>query len=194
MPALVPPVVAAGRMRDVPQPTLRAGGLQLRPWGPGDAPGFAGAFCDGEIRRWHVNVVEDEDEALEWIEGWQAGWVQERGASWAVVDVGAAALFGLVALRDIDMTAGQAECSYWVLPEARGRGVATEALARMAGWAFDDLGLHRLTLVHCVENLRSCRVAAKAGFALEGTGRSAQLLADGWHDVHLHARLSGDHR
>jgi RimJ/RimL family protein N-acetyltransferase len=58
----------------------------------------------------------------------------------------------------------------------------------MAAWAFDELGLHRLTIIHCVANERSCGVATRAGFALEGVMASAQLLADGWHDVHLHAR------
>ena len=33
------------------------------------------------------------------------------------------------------------------------------------------------------------RVAAKAGFTAEGTLRSALLHADGWHDMHLHARV-----
>ena len=36
------------------------------------------------------------------------------------------------------------------------------------------------------------RVAAKAGFALEGTLRSAMRHPDGWHDMHLHARVRGD--
>jgi RimJ/RimL family protein N-acetyltransferase len=35
-------------------------------------------------------------------------------------------------------------------------------------------------------------VAAKAGFDLEGTLRSAMRHPDGWHDMHLHARLAGD--
>jgi hypothetical protein len=36
------------------------------------------------------------------------------------------------------------------------------------------------------------RVAGKAGFAFEGTKRSAVLHQDGWHDMHLHARVQGD--
>lgn len=39
-------------------------------------------------------------------------------------------------------------------------------------------------------NAASCRVALKAGFAAEGTRRSAALHADGWHDMHLHARIA----
>jgi RimJ/RimL family protein N-acetyltransferase len=87
---------------------------------------------------------------------------------------------------------GVAECTYWVLPAARGRGVATGATLAMAHWALHDLGLHRLELQHSTANPASCRVAAKAGFGLEGTRRSAMRHPDGWHDMHLHARLPGD--
>jgi len=55
-----------------------------------------------------------------------------------------------------------------------------------------DLGLHRLELRHSTANPASCRVAARAGFRLEGTLRSAMRHPDGWHDMHLHARLQGD--
>jgi RimJ/RimL family protein N-acetyltransferase len=70
--------------------------------------------------------------------------------------------------------------------------VATGATAAVARWALHDLGLHRLELQHSTANQASCRVAAKAGFAVEGTLRSAMQHPDGWHDMHLHARVLGD--
>lgn len=90
------------------------------------------------------------------------------------------------------MRGGSAEIVYWLLPEARGRGIAVEATKQVTRWAFDELGLHRLRLCHAVANDASCRVAAKAGFVLEGTQRSALLHADGWHDEHLHALIESD--
>ena len=72
------------------------------------------------------------------------------------------------------------------------RGVATAATVAVAGWALADLGLHRLELRHSTANPASCRVAAKAGFALEGTLRSAMRHPDGWHDMHLHGLVPGD--
>ena len=59
-------------------------------------------------------------------------------------------------------------------------------------WAVDELGLHRLFLLHSTANPASCRVAARAGFALEGTLRSAMRHPDGWHDMHLHGLVPGD--
>jgi ribosomal-protein-alanine N-acetyltransferase len=57
-----------------------------------------------------------------------------------------------------------------------------------------------MELSHSTLNPASCRVAGNSGYRLEGTRRRAGLHADGWHDMHLHARLAGgehqarDHR
>jgi RimJ/RimL family protein N-acetyltransferase len=80
--------------------------------------------------------------------------------------------------------------SYWVVPEARGAAIATRATRRLSRWAFDALRLHRLFLVHSTENAAPCRVAALAGFGLEGTLRDYMLHTDGWHDVHMHGRVA----
>jgi RimJ/RimL family protein N-acetyltransferase len=92
----------------------------------------------------------------------------------------------------LELFHGQGEAAYWVIPAARGRGIAFAALSAMTQWLFDEVGLHRIALVHSTRNEPSCRVATKAGFALEGTLRGDLLHADGWHDVHLHARLQHD--
>jgi len=110
-----------------------------------------------------------------------------RKGSWAVVR--AQALVGRVTLTRLMLEGGQAEVTYWTVPVARGTGVAPAAVEAVAAWAF-DLGLQRLELQHSTQNSASCRVAEKSGFALEGTKRRAGLHQDGWHDMHLHARLA----
>jgi RimJ/RimL family protein N-acetyltransferase len=61
------------------------------------------------------------------------------------------------------------------------------------GFAFSQLGLHRVYLYHAVENPGSCGVARAAGFLHEGTLRRSYRYGDGaYHDEHLHARLSTD--
>ena len=62
----------------------------------------------------------------------------------------------------------------------------------MSQWLFETAGLHRIVLAHSTRNNASCRVASKAGYLLEGTCRSDLLHSDGWHDMHLHARLASD--
>ena len=61
-----------------------------------------------------------------------------------------------------------------------------------SAWLLDVIGLHRIWLVHSAQNVASCRVADRAGFTAEGTMRDQARHADGWHDMHLHARLAWD--
>ncbi|HEX5289615.1 MAG TPA: GNAT family N-acetyltransferase [Streptosporangiaceae bacterium] len=189
MPSLTAPVVPAGALSQVAQPILRAGDLVLRPWAEGDAAALVAAFADPEIQRWHARTVESLAEASEMIARYQRAWRNETGAHWAITGP---EVIGRVALRTVDLEEGCAEIAYWVTPAARGRGAAPRSAIALSGWVLGELGLHRLDLEHSVANAASCRVAQKAGFAYEGTRRSAVLHGDGWHDMHLHARIRGD--
>lgn len=188
---VIPPVVPPGSVGPGPQPALPSpdGQLLLRPWRPEDAPVLVAAFRDPEIRRWHLRQVTSPREAAEWIEDAAASWRAEGAAQWLVTAAGTGTALGRVCLRDMDLRHGLAEAGYWMLPEARGAGVASRALATVTHWALGTLGLHRLELMHSVHNAPSCRVAERCGYAAEGTLRSALRHADGWHDMHAHARV-----
>ena len=208
MPSLIPPVIPAGHLAASTQPVLPAGdpALSLRPWTVADATAVITAYADPDIRRWHGRTVDTEAEARALIERWRSAWSAESGANWAIVRGEAAAdgrgggpgransgrdvVLGRIALRMIETEQGRAECAYWIMPDARGDGVATRALDALANWAFEDVGFHRLFLVHSTSNDASCRVAVKAGFEPEGVERSSILHTDGWHDMHVHARIA----
>ncbi|GAB2578600.1 acetyltransferase [Paractinoplanes abujensis] len=192
-PRIIPPTIPSGRLAARPQPTLTTSdGLVLRPWRTADAPVFLAAYQDPAIQRWHGRIPASEDEVRTWFEQYREGWQQERGASWAVTRDGDEVL-GRMALGQFDLHEGNAVFAYWVLPAARGSGVAPRALAAVSAWAFGEAGFHRVELSHSTRNNASCRVAVKAGFALEGTKRSEAVHADGLrHDMHLHARIRGD--
>ncbi|MEU0194547.1 GNAT family N-acetyltransferase [Streptomyces afghaniensis] len=193
MPFLISPVLTHEVFTGRPQPTLATGdGLLLRPWRAGDAPAVYDVFQDPVMHQWHARTAGSEEEVADWIRDWHQAWEEEREAQWAVVDADCDRLLGRVALREIRLGDGTAEVAYWTVPAARGRGVAARATSALARWALDEIGFHRLELLHAVRNEASCRVASRTGFALEGTKRSAILHPDGWHDMHLHARVRGD--
>jgi [ribosomal protein S5]-alanine N-acetyltransferase len=185
----VPPAIPAGRLGGRRQPRLTAGELVLRPWVPADVARVVEAYGDEAIQRWHVRTM-DETEALRWIAERSERWEAETGADWAVVERDQ--VVGRVGFRDLDLSQGRAEAAFWVLPPARGRAVAVRALLAASDWMFDHGGFHRLELRHSPLNEASCRVAQRAGYRPEGTQRGHGLHADGWHDMHLHARLKGD--
>lgn len=178
-------------MSSRPQPTLTSGSLTLRAFRHADAPAVQRAYADAEVQRWNVRVMADVAEAREWIDKCNDGWRMETSANWAVVDAGDTVL-GRMSLRVLDFYDGAAEIGYWTTPEARGRGVASGSLEAVSRWAFDELGLHRLWLRHSVHNPSSCRVAEKAGYRAEAVIRGAGRHADGWHDMHQHARIVDD--
>ena len=188
----VGPVVMPGSLARTPQPQLDAEGLRLRPWDDGErgVELVVRALDDPEIQRWFPDVHGGVPEARRWLAIRRQRWQSESGADWAIVD--GEAVIGRMGLMRLSLADGLGEVGYWLLPEGRGRGVATRTLRAVCDWAFDSVGLHRLELVHSVDNPDSCGVAQRAGFALEGTARERMLHGDGWHDMHIHARLAGD--
>jgi ribosomal-protein-alanine N-acetyltransferase len=187
MPRLTSAVVAAGSLARRAQPTLEVEGFDVRPWQPADASAAVAAYRDPAIQRWHDRSM-DENEALAWIAAWPERWQRESGAGWAVS--GADGVLGQISLRTIYLDEGAAEVSYWALPAARGLRIAQRALAAATAWSFDELGLHRIELNHSTQNPASCCVAERAGYVAEGVKRSEALHTDGWHDMHLHARIA----
>ncbi|MFG3281751.1 GNAT family N-acetyltransferase [Streptomyces sp. NPDC048111] len=189
----IPPVVPAGRMARRQQPSfVLPGGRELRPWRESDADILLAAGRDPAIVHWNRVERLTRETAREKIARWGQRWTEEAAAIWAIARREDDRAVGLMGLADFDLAGGSAELLYWLLPSGRGDGAALDATVRVSRWALDELGLHRLRITHSVDNPASCRVAERAGFALEGTMRSALLHADGWHDEHLHARIAGD--
>ncbi|WP_456819106.1 GNAT family N-acetyltransferase [Cellulomonas sp. URHB0016] len=188
MPALVAPTLPPGTLSGRPQPELAVDGLVLRPWSAQDVDAVVAAYTDPEIQRWHVRSLTD-DEAAAWVAARTAMWASETGAEWAVTEDGR--LVGRTGVNRLNLDGGVGGIAYWVVPGARGRGVATRATTLVATWLL-DLGVQRLQLEHSTRNVASCRVAERCGFGLEGTLRSFWPQADGRHDVHMHALLHPD--
>ncbi|HEV7974435.1 GNAT family N-acetyltransferase [Amycolatopsis sp.] len=187
MPALMPPAIPPGGLCRHTQPGFTVDELLVRPWEPSDAPSVHEAYRDPDIQRWHVRTMAG-DEALSWVRSWSDRWAAETDASWAVTRDGL--LVGRVGFRALSLAEGSGEAAYWVVPAARGRKIAARALWGVTAWMFGQAGFHRMTLGHSARNETSCRVAVKAGYAYEGTQRLQGLHADGWHDMHLHARIN----
>jgi hypothetical protein len=64
---------------------------------------------------------------------------------------------------------GSAWGFYWLLPEGRGRGLATHAVRLLVNWGFDESGVHRVALYTKEGNIASERVAERCGFRYTGT-------------------------
>ena len=76
-----------------------------------------------------------------------------------------------------------------LVPAARGRGIATEALVALTDWAFAELGLGRVQVFVAPENVAALGLAERAGFRHEGVLRSYWEHGDGRLDVIVLARV-----
>jgi RimJ/RimL family protein N-acetyltransferase len=70
-------------------------------------------------------------------------------------------------LHDLNWSVPSFGIGYWVRTSLVGQGFATEASARIADFAFDELGAERVEIWCDAANERSAAVAQRAGFAFE---------------------------
>lgn len=68
-----------------------------------------------------------------------------------------------------------------------GQGLATEALGELLRFAFVELGLHRVSTRHVVENNAPGRVLEKLGFTQTGLVRGSAMIQGIAHDEYAYA-------
>ncbi|MFF6781273.1 GNAT family N-acetyltransferase [Streptomyces sp. NPDC012510] len=175
-------------------------GLRLCAWdaeSDADVEAWFRGRGDPDFRRWNTPLALDasREGARESLRQRAESDAAGVSAAFRVTDAESGVTLGHVGLNTIDTFMRRAVVGYWVLPEARGRRVATRALDLAARWAFTELGMHRLELDHVVGHAASCRIAELCGFPYEGTLRGASFAEgrhDAFRDAHLHARLAID--
>jgi RimJ/RimL family protein N-acetyltransferase len=161
---------------------ISAGRLHLRPWQPGDAEAVFGACQDPEIQRWTAvpSPYRREDAVFFVRDTSPRQWESGEAAPFAVLDATTGQLLASVGINRFDRRHGLAEVGYWGVPEARGRGVVTQATAVVCRWCFETQDVTCIEWRATVGNEASRRVAEKVGFRYAGTLRAAARGDDAW--------------
>lgn len=196
-------------------------GVRLRLWRAGDEAALLRGLSDAEFQRWNTPLVRvcTEAGAADLVRRRREGWERAEMAQFCVVADGGGGgggeygpgggvygpgggpywadgvILGSVGLGMLDLRQRSGRVGYWVLPEARGHGVAGRALEVCTRWAFEQAGLHRIELGHAIGHDASCRIAERCGYRYEGTQRDAMFQEgrlDLFRDVHMHARIATD--
>ncbi len=89
------------------------------------------------------------------------------------VDGEAVGSIGYVIQQDVERVS--AEIGYWLGESFWGRGIATEAVIAVTGYATKQHGLTRLFALPFASNAASCRVLEKAGYVLEAKLRRSAI-------------------
>jgi RimJ/RimL family protein N-acetyltransferase len=178
----------------VPDPSLAADGVVLRPPREGDAAWIARSCNDADIARFVEGMPSPytEADARQFLARAKEWWESGTRAVFVIEGAVDGDALGLVELHLVSHDQDLGSIGYWVSAETRGRGAASAGVRLVSRWAFRDLGLQRLQLTTDPDNAASQRVAERAGFTREGLLRAWLPTKDGRRDSVMFALLPGD--
>lgn len=130
-------------------------------------------------------------DAAEWVRATLDGHASGTMYDFAILDA-AGRYAGGCGLNQISRLNGVANLGYWVRSSRTGCGIAPAAVRLLAAWAFEHTPLNRLEIVAAVGNLRSQRVAEKAGARRDAVLRKRTILAGVAADAVLYSIVRGD--
>ena len=154
--------------------------LRLRPPGAADGPGLNAAIAASlpELQRWMTwcPTMPTVDDSTRNCADAGARALAATDLPLVVLDRNDGQVLGRFGLHPRDPQRGSFEIGYWLRSDRTGQGLATEAVRAMTWLATHTLGSQRVEIRCDRRNLRSQRVAERAGFILEDC-----IIADG-HD------------
>jgi RimJ/RimL family protein N-acetyltransferase len=154
-----------------PQMQLRTERLRLRPpERANDLSDFVSTFSDPQVARFMYRVPSPFTiaDAKSFLDLASSGWRQDDGDKFfVVVDALTDAFLGLVIVEPQE-GGDEGEIGYLLAPDARGRGVMTEAVRAVVRWAHEGAGMQHLFLTTDPANIASQHVAERAGFIKTG--------------------------
>lgn len=168
--------------------------LRLRRFVPGDAPAlYAGCTSQPQCFAylpWEPDISLEQTRRR--IASWCGRYTEPDGFQWAIEERSSGALAGYVNLHGVEPQNRAAETTYFLAPEAWGKGYMTEALEAVLAFAFDRAGFRRISADHFVGNDASGRVLERCGMRREGVARERYEKHGRTYDSVLFAILQRD--
>ena len=120
------------------------------------------------------------------------GYATGGNISWAIEHKADRQMIGRIGLGPYSRMNRRAEVGYAMNRAYWGRGLATEAVRGVLGFAFGTLGLNRVQAIVLPDNAGSMRVLEKAGMQREGLLRKYQYVLGDYWDVYMYGVLRSD--
>lgn len=126
------------------------------------------------------------DEARAWVRRQRARYAEGTGFSMAIVNREAGESIGHCGLWLGELPEDRASAGYALVPAARGRGLAVDALIALTRFAWTVPGLFRVALFIEPRNVASLRTAERAGYLREGLLRSHHEIGGERRDMYVY--------
>ncbi len=172
-------------------PTLVCAPAVLRPYAVSDLAMVRQASSDPMIPAISsVPPTYTDDTGRAFIERQHARASEGDGFSFVIAhDDDPRAGLGSIGLWLQEIESGRASIGYWLVPAARGHGLAACALRAIVSFAFEELAIPRLHLFVEPWNIASALTAEAAGFRREATLRGWERIDGAQHDADCFALL-----
>ena len=160
---------------------LLGDGLVLRPFTEDDADRVVEGCSDPRTRHWLISLPRPylRADALSYLEHTRELAARGTGLVWCIADAEDDRRLGSIGLEGLSSYAPRAEIGYWAHPQARGRGIVTQAVRLVTGYA-RSAGLAASVVIRCAEGNQASRyVAEAAGFREVGRMPHAEPVGDG---------------
>ena len=176
-------------------PRIPAARVALRAIRPGDVPDLFAVFSDPAVMRyWDGLPMAHIGEAADYLADIDDSFRTRTLFQWAVAEPTTDRLLGTCTLLHLNATHRRAEIGFALAQAHWGKGMATEAVSALIGFAFDQLDLHRLEADADPRNDRSLRLLEKLGFRREGYLRERYHVGNELQDAVLLGLLRSEWR
>ena len=161
----------------VPFPKLETERLILRQVNEKDVKQIYEILSNVEVAKYeYFYPVKSKEEAMEFIERYKQNLEDEEEITWGIILKETNKLIGTCCLGDFNVGARRAEIGYNIAQAEWNKGYATEALAAVIGFGFDNINLNRIEATITPGNNASVKVLKKLKFTQEGVVRERDLI------------------
>lgn len=176
-------------------PVLKTERLVLRPLRASDLDDLFEYTQDEETARyvtWNANqTIEQAEQFLNYV---LSNYDQGKEAPWAIVWKETGKMIGTIDFIHLLLDDNkQTELGYALSRQFWGKGIVTEAVARVMAYGFEELKLERIQARCMEQNIGSARVMEKVGMTYEGTLRRLIFIKGAFHDVKMYAILRDEY-
>jgi len=127
-------------------------------------------FGDGDVSRYMLfDPHQDISESMASIEKVLARYEEGRCYRWGITLKGEDSLIGIIELLRFSGEDSSCSFAYMLGCDFWGKGYGTEALKEVIRFAFEEMGIERITADHMAPNLSSGAAMRKAGMRFVGT-------------------------
>lgn len=150
-------------------------------WGAGPAVNEAIQESIHELKPWlpFAQAVPTIEESEAHVRKARLQFFERKDLVLHLLDKNTGSFVGSSGLHRIDWQVRKFEIGYWLRTSRTGEGLALEAVHGITSFAIRELQANRIEIRCDARNDRSARVAAKAGFKLEGILRKNSLDMEG---------------